>query len=59
MINEYKISSQALQVIISESATSFPNETGGILVGSISDNLVVIELAIGPGPQSLQSISRF
>lgn len=59
MIHSYKISDEAFNLIVSESAHRFPNETGGILVGKVEDSLVTIEHAIGPGSTAHHAPAQF
>lgn len=53
------VSDEAYALILHESKTRFPLETGGILIGKIDDNIVHIEYATGPGPVAYHSRSRF
>jgi integrative and conjugative element protein (TIGR02256 family) len=59
MIHSYKISDEAFALIISESTHHFPNETGGMLVGRIELNCVVIQYATGPGPTAQHTPTKF
>ena len=59
MIHSYKLSSEAFEFIISESAYYFPNETGGILAGKVEGDCVLIQHATGPGPTANHELTRF
>ena len=59
MISAYKISDEASKFIKSESLNCFPKETGGILVGAIENNCVIIQHAVGPGPTATHKHARF
>lgn len=54
------IERESLKVITAEADRSYPNETGGILVGyAASQNQHVASGAIGPGPKAFHHLSRF
>lgn len=48
-IGYYQLADQVIEFIQTESARAYPSETGGILIGKLSDNCVVITQAVGPG----------
>src|SRR5215212_3312521 len=55
----YHLANHPLNFIITESTQHFPNETGGILVGRVEGNRVLITYAIGPVPLALHSRHEF
>lgn len=59
MIQYYTISDEARSVVVAESRSHSPNETGGILAGRLTEDCVQIEYAIQAGPQATHSPSRF
>lgn len=59
MINSYLISDKALSLVISQSANYFPNETGGLLVGKVEDDCLLIEYATMSGPAARHAPTRF
>ncbi len=58
-IRFFQIAQDAVEFIKRESERSYPLETGGILVGKVSQRSVIIAHAIGPGVSAQRSISRF
>lgn len=59
MTHSYRISGEAFEFVIAESAYHFPTETGGILVGKVEDACVIIKHAIGPGPVANHELTKF
>ena len=59
MIHNYKISQEASAFIVAESAFHFPNETGGLLIGKVESDCVMIRAATGPGPDAHHTSTRF
>lgn len=55
----YHLPNQPLNFILTESAQHFPNETGGMLVGRVEGDSVLITHATGPGPLALHSGHEF
>lgn len=59
MVRFYQMSELAVNCIVVESDQHFPNETGGILVGAVESDCVIIQHAIGPGPMAQHRPTRF
>lgn len=59
MIAYCRLATEPLNFIVAESAQHFPNETGGMLVGKVVDDCVLITHATGPGPMALHSRYEF
>ena len=55
----YQLAESALEFIIAESASKYPEESGGILVGRFGEGYVSIEEATGPGPLARHSRRAF
>lgn len=54
------INSSALEDMVEEACSRYPVETGGVLLGYAADNTdVVVQCAIGPGPNAQHSRYRF
>lgn len=56
---KYRISSNALSLIIGECQIRYPKETGGILIGWRDGLIFQIEIAIGPGPNAIHKRNSF
>lgn len=59
MIKSYHILEEAITHIISESASHFPNETGGLLVGKVENDYLLVRFATGPGPAAQHAPALF
>lgn len=55
----YKVADEVLGVILDESVSKYPQETGGILIGRLEHNCLYIEHAAGPGPLAEHSLTNF
>ena len=55
----YRLAEKARTLILHESSHKYPNETGGMLVGRLNGNCVLIEHATRPGPKAQRSPHRF
>lgn len=53
------VSRQARQYIIDESKRAFPDETGGMVVGKLDGDCVLVFYATGPGPKARHSPHMF
>ena len=53
------LSKKLLRILAKEVEEKFPKETGGILVGYISNSDYVITHIIGPGPQAVHTADKF
>lgn len=59
MLVTYRLAVKARRLILQESSREHPNETGGILVGRIDGNYILIEHATWPGPKAQHFPNRF
>jgi len=59
MTNSCQISHKALNLVVSQSAYHFPNETGGLLVGKVQNGCLFIEHATEPGPAAHHAPTKF
>src|SRR5690554_2991806 len=59
MIRYYTISDEARSVVLNESRGRFPDETGGILAGRLTDDCVKIARATQAGPRATHTPNRF
>jgi integrative and conjugative element protein (TIGR02256 family) len=48
-----------MKFILKESSRRYPRETGGMLIGRLEENCVLIEEATGPGPMAKHSLWGF
>jgi integrative and conjugative element protein (TIGR02256 family) len=55
----YSISAEAITLILDESVSKAPFETGGVLMGKYDGEVIVIEVATGPGPKAKHSLHSF
>lgn len=50
---------EILQQMHAEANNSVPNETGGVLLGAMTDSAVWVEAVIGPGPNAVHRRASF
>lgn len=58
-IRYYTISNEARSLILLQSKSCFPDETGGLLAGKLTSDCVHIEHAIKAGPKATSAPNRF
>lgn len=58
-LKRFAVSKSAFSYMASEAENKFCLETGGVLLGTVNDDRIVVQIAVGPGPAAKHGFASF